>query len=267
LQHYKRFLQQKELNNILTTFNVSKRFIDLIISLAGIILLAPVVIPIMFIIWNQDKYSPFYIASRVGKNRRQFKMLKLRSMTKNAELSGVDSTSSEDSRITNVGKFIRRYKLDEVPQLLNVLIGQMSLVGPRPNVKNETDLYTAQENKLLDVKPGITDIASIVFSDEGEILKGKSDPDIAYNQLIRPGKSELGLLYVQKRSLFLDFNILYLTLLAQVNRKRALERISLLVRNLGGTNELSMLCLRNRPLMPTPPPGSKHIVTSRNKKN
>jgi lipopolysaccharide/colanic/teichoic acid biosynthesis glycosyltransferase len=107
-------------------------------------------------------------------------------------------------RITPVGQFIRGYKLDELTQLWNVLKGEMSLVGPRPNVKRETDLYTKVEKDLLTVKPGITDFASIVFSDEGEILSGQSDPDVSYNQLIRPGKSRLGLFYIKVRSIKTD---------------------------------------------------------------
>jgi lipopolysaccharide/colanic/teichoic acid biosynthesis glycosyltransferase len=114
-------------------------------------------------------------------------------MIKNADQSGVDSTGAADRRITPVGHFIRRYKLDEITQLWNVLKGDMSLVGPRPNVQRETDMYTGIERRLLSVKPGITDFSSIVFSDEGDILKDHADPDIAYNQLIRPGKSALGL--------------------------------------------------------------------------
>jgi hypothetical protein len=143
----------------------------------------------------------------------------------------------------------------------------MSLVGPRPNVKNETDLYTKEERKLLTVKPGITDISSIVFSDEGEILKGKSDPDLAYNQLIRPGKSELGLLYIENRNLQLDLKILYYTFLSQIDRRKTLKKISILVSKLGGSKSLSNLTLRNKTLRPTAPPGSNRVVVSRNFNN
>ena len=128
-------------------------------------------------------------------------MIKLRSMIVNAEKSKVDSTSSNDPRITKIGKIIRKLKLDELSQLFNVFIGEMSLVGPRPNVKRETDLYTEVEKNLLRVKPGITDFASIIFSDESEILKNVDDPNISYNQLIRPWKSRLGLFYIKKQSI------------------------------------------------------------------
>ena len=126
-----------------------KRFLDFSLSLVGLLLASPILLPTIFIVWIQDWNSPFYIAPRVGKNEKLFKMIKLRSMIVNADKSGVDSTSSNDMRITGVGKFIRKYKLDELSQLWNVLIGDMSFVGPRPNVKRETDLYTSQEKKLL----------------------------------------------------------------------------------------------------------------------
>ena len=152
-----------------------------------------ILLSVMLIVWLQDSHSPFYISPRVGQGGRMFRMVKLRSMAANADESEVDSTSANDSRITPVGHFIRRYKLDELTQLWNVLIGNMSLVGPRPNVERETRLYTAEERRLLTVRPGITDYASIVFSDEGAILKDEPDPDLSYNQLIRPWKSRLSL--------------------------------------------------------------------------
>ena len=163
-------------------------------------------------------------------------MIKLRSMIVNADSTGVDSTSNSDNRITPLGKIIRKFKLDEITQLYNVLIGQMSLVGPRPNVPRETDLYTDQEKKLLSVKPGITDISSIVFSDEGSILENSSDPDISYHQLIRPGKSKLGLLYVANSNIILDFYLLLLTALALFNKPASLILVSRLIRKIGGSD-------------------------------
>jgi lipopolysaccharide/colanic/teichoic acid biosynthesis glycosyltransferase len=128
-----------------------KRLFDVTASAFGLVLASPVLLPVMFLVWRQDWYSPFYVATRVGLNNQPFKMIKLRSMVINADKSGVDSTSTNDNRITAVGQFIRRYKLDELTQLWNVIKGDMSLVGPRPNVKRETDLYTPVERKLLDV--------------------------------------------------------------------------------------------------------------------
>lgn len=240
-----------------------KRIIDFLISLFGLIICSPILIPILIIVWVQDWHSPFYIAQRVGKGEKTFKMFKLRSMIIHADKSGVDSTSANDNRITGVGRFIRRYKLDELSQLWNVLIGDMSLVGPRPNVKRETDLYTIEEKKLFTLKPGITDFSSIVFSDEGDILKDKADPDIAYNQLIRPWKSKLGIFYIDNRSSLVDLKLIYLTVIAILSRDRALLKTSKLLKILNANDELVRVSLRHDILIPTPPPGSSKIVTNR----
>lgn len=240
-----------------------KRFLDIVVAAVGLIAASPVVLPVMFLVWRQDGASPFYVAPRVGEGGRLFNMIKLRSMIKNADKSGVDSTSASDMRITPVGHFIRRYKLDELTQLWNVLKGDMSLVGPRPNVKRETDLYTAVERRLLDVRPGITDFSSIVFSDEGDILKDQADPDIAYNQLIRPGKGLLGVFYIDHRSLLVDLQLLWLTGIAIVSRARALEGVQGMLRRLGASPDLLTLASRAQPLVPMPPPGATKLVTSR----
>ncbi len=241
-----------------------KRVFDVLASAAGLLLSAPVVLPVMFLVWRQDGHSPLYVADRVGFGGKAFKMIKLRSMIKNADKTGVDSTGANDRRVTSVGMFIRRYKLDELTQLWNVLRGEMSLVGPRPNVNRETDLYTPVERRLLEVHPGITDFSSIVFSDEGEILKDQVDPDIAYNQLIRPGKSRLGLFYVDHRSIWVDMMLCWLTAVAIVSRPRALEGVQRLLTALAAPRELIELAGRRSPLAPAPPPGAVQIVTSRN---
>lgn len=240
-----------------------KRLFDIVASFVGLVLASPVLLPVMFLVWRQDRHSPFYVAPRVGQGGAQFKMVKLRSMVINADKTGVDSTGANDNRITPVGHFIRRYKLDELTQLWNVFTGDMSLVGPRPNVKRETDLYTSVERKLLDVKPGITDFSSIVFSDEGDILKEQEDPDIAYNQLIRPGKSMLGLFYIEHRSLILDIQLCWLTAIALLSRERALVLVQALLRKRGANTELLEIAAREKPLSPKPPPGSTRIVTAR----
>jgi len=244
-------------------YRFMKRIFDIVTALAGLIFLSPVLTLIILAIWLQDFKSPFYISERVGKNEKTFRMIKLRSMIVGADKKGIDSTSVNDSRITTVGKFVRKYKLDEISQLFNVIKGDMSLVGPRPNVKRETDIYTVEEKRLLGVKPGITDIASIVYADEGEILSNQSDPDIAYNQLIRPGKSKLGLFYVKNQSLFLDLQILVLTLLTIISRENALKFSAKLLKRNGADEELITLSYRKKVLIPTPPPGSNKIVTTR----
>ncbi|WP_425905819.1 sugar transferase [Nitrobacter sp. TKz-YC02] len=240
-----------------------KRLFDIVISAVGLLCTSVVLLPAMFLIWRQDGFSPFYIAARTGKDDRPFRMVKLRSMIKNADKTGVDSTSAGDNRVTAVGRFVRKYKLDELTQLWNVLKGEMSLVGPRPNVKRETDLYTREEKKLLSVRPGITDFASIVFSDEGDILNGKADPDIAYNQLIRPGKSKLGLFYVANSSIRLDLQLIGLTAVASVSRASALRGVSDILTRMGAPTDLIDLARRDTPLVPAPPPGATGIVTTR----
>lgn len=239
------------------------RAIDIAASIAILIVLSPLLIPVLLLVWWQDGHSPFYVAARVGVGGKEFRMFKLRSMVKNADRTGVDSTGANDPRITPVGRLIRRYKLDEIPQLWNVLKGEMSLVGPRPNVKRETDLYTVAERRLLDLPPGITDFASIVYADEGEILKHEPDPDIAYNQLIRPRKSALGLFYVEHRSLSLNLRLCALTAVALVSRQRALVGVANLLRRLDASADLIAAASRSTPLDPIPPPGATTVVTSR----
>lgn len=184
-------------------------------------------------------------------------------MIVNAAKSGVASTSADDARITKVGYFIRRFKIDELFQLFNVIIGSMSLVGPRPNVRSETNLYTDEERELLCVRPGITDFASIVFSDEGEILRGRDDADLAYNQLIRPWKSRLGLVYIRNASIGIDFYVIWLTCVSLISRERALRKISRLVHNLTNDELLEKTCLRNEQLTPYPPPGQDDVTRLR----
>lgn len=240
-----------------------KRFIDLIFSLISLILISPVLLVVGFLVWLQDKHSPFYIAKRVGKNGKFFNMVKLRSMVVNADKSGVESTSMNDSRITPLGHFIRNYKLDELTQLWNVVLGDMSLVGPRPNVKSETDLYTDVEKLLLSVRPGITDFSSIVFSDEGEILANKTDPDLSYNQLIRPWKSRLGIFYIENQTLRLDLALIFYTAIAIISKKKALSWVISQLVYLNASDELIKVSKRQESLYPSPPPGSSEIVSER----
>lgn len=240
-----------------------KRGFDIIASLIGLLIFSPLLTLFTFLIWLQDFKSPFYISNRVGKNEKIFKIIKLRSMVIDADKKGIDSTSLNDERITRIGHFIRSYKLDELSQLWNVFKGDMSLVGPRPNVKRETDLYTTTERELLSIKPGITDFASIVFADEGEILSGAKDPDISYNQLIRPGKSELSLFYILHQSFLLDIFILILTIITIFSRAKSLSLLTYTLKKLGAKTELIELAGRKKPLFPMPPPGASKIVTTR----
>jgi len=187
-------------------------------------------------------------------------MAKLRSMVANADKAGIDSTSANDSRITPVGHVIRACKLDELSQLWNVLTGDMSLVGPRPNVANETGRYTQAEQKLLSVRPGITDISSIVFSDEGLILADSVDPDLDYNRLIRPWKSRLGILYIENRSLGLDLALIAATAVSAVSRRAALRLIDRILVSLNAPADVRDVARREHRLFPAPPPGASRPV-------
>jgi len=184
-------------------------------------------------------------------------------MVINADKSGVDSTSINDSRITKLGSILRKYKIDEIPNLLNILKGEMSFVGPRPNVKRETDLYSQEEIQLLSVKPGITDFASIVFSDEGEILKNSINPNLDYNQLIRPWKSRLGIYYVNHQHLVSDLYIICLTFFSLFSRENTLLNIHKYFLKKNVSSNLKEIVKRDSVLTPYPPPGMTKIVQSR----
>jgi lipopolysaccharide/colanic/teichoic acid biosynthesis glycosyltransferase len=239
-----------------------KRLFDIIVSASGLLILWPLLLLFMLLIWLQDFCSPFYIAPRARARGRTFNMYKLRSMVKNADKQGGASTAASDRRITWVGKLIRKTKFDEVPQLWNVLIGDMSLVGPRPQVMRDvSSFYTEEEYHLFDARPGITDIASIVFADEGDILKDSKNPDLKYNQVIRPWKSRLGLLYTQHQSVWLDLQLIVLTLISAADRRRALEKTQHLLVGMGANPQLIEVAGRSQPLQPFPPPGASEIET------
>jgi lipopolysaccharide/colanic/teichoic acid biosynthesis glycosyltransferase len=240
-----------------------KRLFDILTSLFGLLLLSPILIVFMYLIYRQDKATPFYMAPRIGKGNITFKMIKLRSMVNDADKSGVSSTSNNDIRITPIGQKIRRYKLDELTQLWNVLMGDMSLVGPRPQLEIDTDLYTNIERKLLSIRPGITDFSSIVFSDEGEILEGKEDPDLTYNQLIRPWKSRLGLIYVENQSFLLDIRLIIYTVVAIISKKRALNWVVNQLKIMNVDSDVVNISKREMELYPFPPPGMNKVIIAR----
>jgi len=193
---------------------MKKQIFDILFSLFVLGIFLPIILIISAVIWLYDFGPVFYMAPRVGKNGKEFRMFKFRSMVINADKTGITSTTKSDSRITPVGRFVRKYKLDEIPQFINVLAGQMSIVGPRPDVKKFTDLFTDEEKAILTVKPGITDYASIWNADEARILEGAEDPDKTYMELIWPEKKRLQLKYVSERTFFADIKIIFLTLLA-----------------------------------------------------
>ncbi len=238
-----------------------KRTFDFLIALIALTLLAPLLAAIAGAIFLDDRHSPFYFARRVARGGGDFRMVKFRTMTPDAWRSGVNSTSSGDSRLTSIGKLLRRTKLDELPQLWNVLVGEMSLVGPRPQVRPDVDLYTQEEARMLQARPGITDLASIVFADEGEILADSPDPDQLYNQIIRPWKSRLALLYLDHQSLSRDLEIIGITALALFSRSRALRATALLTDAFGADAKLKAMSSRQVPLEAYPPPGAAKAAT------
>jgi lipopolysaccharide/colanic/teichoic acid biosynthesis glycosyltransferase len=234
----------------------TKRLFDVAVSGLALLVTAPLLGLVALLIWLQDFHNPLYIAPRVGQGERPFRMIKFRSMVVNADRTGVTSTSAGDRRVTPIGRFVRRFKLDELVQLWNVFRGDMSLVGPRPNVPSGVAVYTRVEKGLLDVRPGITDFASIVFSDEGEVLQGHPDADLAYDQLIRPWKSRLGLFYVSHSTVWCDIQLVWLTAVAIVSRPTALRRVSELLARLGAPEDLVRIAMRAQALEPGFPPGA-----------
>jgi lipopolysaccharide/colanic/teichoic acid biosynthesis glycosyltransferase len=239
---------------------ILKRAFDILAAALGLLLSSPLLAAVMLAIWLQDRQSPFYIAPRAARGGGAFRMVKFRSMIVNADKTGVSSTSADDRRITPVGRFVRAYKIDELIQLWNVLKGDMSLVGPRPQVLTDASMYTEREKRMLSVRPGITDPASIVFADEGDILHGSADADLLYNQIIRPWKSRLALLYIDKRSFLIDVWLILLTAAALVSRKRALKGVQRLLQCWGADPLLLHMARREAPLLPYPPPGATEVV-------
>jgi len=189
-----------------------KRLFDLAVSLLGLVFLSPVLVFLSIAIKFDSPGPVFYRGVRAGRYGRPFRIFKFRTMAANAERLGDSSTPDDDPRVTRVGKILRKYKLDELPQVINVLRGEMSLVGPRPQVPWVVQLYSQEQREILRVRPGITDYASLRFVNEGEILRGSSSPDNDYLQKIHPEKMQLSLEYVRNESLWLDCKLLIKTL-------------------------------------------------------
>ena len=191
-----------------------KRLFDILLSFILIALFIPLFI--IFALWIKfDSKGPvIYKQTRVGKNDRDFRLIKFRTMYPTAEKKGLITVGKKDSRITRAGIFMRRYKLDELPQLLNIFVGDMSFVGPRPEVRPYVDLYSDEQKKVLSVKPGLTDYASLEFVRENEILETYPDPEKAYIEKIMPAKLKLNLRYINEQSFLTDLKILFGTIRA-----------------------------------------------------
>ncbi len=189
-----------------------KRLFDILFSSLGLIVVFPFLISSAIAIKLNSKGPVFYRGKRIGRYGKPFRIYKFRTMVVNAEKLGGPSTADDDPRITKIGHLLRKLKLDELPQLINVIKGEMSFVGPRPEVQHYVDMFTEEEKAILNVRPGITDWASLWNPDEGAILKGSKDPEKAYMEKIRPKKLKLQLKYVRKRSFWIDLKIILLTL-------------------------------------------------------
>lgn len=189
-----------------------KRIIDIIASGCGLLVLSPIFLILAIWIKLDSKGPVFYRQVRVGKNGKDFRIFKFRSMVINADKGSLITVGGRDSRVTRSGYYIRKYKLDELAQLINVFIGDMSIVGPRPEVRKYVDLYTEDQMKVLKVRPGITDYASIEYMDENVLLEKSSDPDKTYIKEIMPAKIELNMRYINNPSLFEYFKLIFLTL-------------------------------------------------------
>jgi lipopolysaccharide/colanic/teichoic acid biosynthesis glycosyltransferase len=190
-----------------------KRFFDLFFSIIGLITLSPLFLIVSILIVLDSKGGVFYRQTRVGRGNVDFKLWKFRTMVTDSDKKGLLTVGLSDNRVTKVGRFLRKYKIDEFPQLINVLKGEMSLVGPRPDVRKYVDLYNLEQKKVLNVKPGITDYASIEYIDESDLLALSDDPEKTYIEVIMPEKLKLNFKYIQDQNLKTDLSILVKTIL------------------------------------------------------
>ena len=191
---------------------MTKRLFDIMLSFLGLLLLSPVFLVIAMLIKLESKGPVFYRGKRVGRFGKPFKIYKFRTMVADAEKLGGPSTAADDPRLTRTAGFLKKYQLDELPQLINVLKGEMSLVGPRPEVQMYVSMFSKEEEVILSVPPGMTDYASLWNFHEGELLRGSKDPEKTYMEKVRPEKIRLQLEYVREHSFWVDFKIVLMTL-------------------------------------------------------
>lgn len=191
---------------------MAKRLFDIVFAFVGLLILLPFLVLLSLAIVTDSRGGVFYLQRRVGKNNIDFNLFKFRTMYPESDKKGLLTVGMNDKRITRVGSFLRRYKLDELPQLLNVLNGTMSFVGPRPEVRKYVSLYTKEQMKVLSVKPGITDLASIAFADENSLLGTSNNPEELYINEIMPQKIQLNLEYIKKSSLLFDIALIFRTI-------------------------------------------------------
>lgn len=196
-----------------------KRIFDIVFSFIGLIIFSPVILIVSFLIKIDSKGPIFYRPWRTGKDYTRFRIFKFRTMVEDADKLGGPSTAYEDVRFTKIGKFLRKYKIDELPQFINILKGEMSFVGPRPQVEEYTKLYTGEQRLIVSVKPGLTDYASIEFINLDKLL-GNENVDEKYRREIEPKKNELRLRYVKERSFWIDMKIIFWTIMKLLKIRR-----------------------------------------------
>lgn len=188
-----------------------KRLFDTVFSIFGLVFLAPILLLIVLLLLATLNGTVIYKQVRVGRNNKDFKIFKFRTMHVNADKLGLLSVGNRDPRITQIGYYLRKFKLDELPQLLNVLKGDMSFVGPRPEVRKYVNFYNQKQMNVFKVRPGITDLASIEFRNESELLSNQEDPDSYYVNVIMPKKLQTNLDYLEKRTLIKDVGVIVKT--------------------------------------------------------
>lgn len=191
-----------------------KRLFDIAVSLVVLVIGFPFALIVAAIIVADSPGGVFYVQNRVGRGNTDFRLLKFRTMRTDADKSGLLTVGGRDPRITRVGRFLRKYKIDELPQFLNILAGDMSVVGPRPEVRKYVDMYSPEQMKVLSVRPGLTDYASIKYVDENEILAKSDDPEQTYINVIMPDKLRLNIEYIERMSMKEDLRIMFMTISA-----------------------------------------------------
>ena len=191
---------------------MKKRIFDLLFTIPGVIVLSPLLFILYFLVILDSKGGGFYLQKRVGRNNKDFTLFKFRTMRIGSDKKGLLTIGGNDSRITNVGRILRKYKLDELPQLFNVINGTMSLVGPRPEVRKYVSLYNQEQLSILNLKPGITDYASLKYFSENELLAKSNNPEKTYTNEVLPEKLRLNLLYLKNKNIKTDFLIILKTI-------------------------------------------------------
>jgi len=199
---------------------IGKNIFDFVFGVIGFIILLPFLMIIGILIRIMSPGSVMFEQERIGKDGKPFKILKFRTMVENAEELGPQITIGKDMRVTKIGEFLRKYKIDEFPQIINIINGEMSFVGPRPEVKKYVDLYTPEQRKVLSIKPGVTDLASIKFKNENEILAQSQNPERTYTEVIMPEKLRINLDYVENASLLYDVKLIFNTIKSVFFEKR-----------------------------------------------